>query len=158
MILEIYADNLKKTDISNNKYYSARGIITKDNQVLLLYSASLNFYMLPGGRTEKNETPEECVIREIKEETGFETKIKDKTIVIKEYYPDSYWESHFFKLNIESFDKDNYQLTEEEINFDLQKKWFSYDKALQILDNHESNYFKAYNIMQRDFLALINSI
>jgi 8-oxo-dGTP diphosphatase len=27
---------------------------------------------LPGGKLENNETPEECIIREIKEETGFD--------------------------------------------------------------------------------------
>lgn len=30
------------------------------------------FWDLPGGKLEPNETPEECIIRELKEETGFE--------------------------------------------------------------------------------------
>ncbi|MFW5794804.1 MAG: NUDIX hydrolase [Bacillota bacterium] len=158
MILEVYADNLDKKDINKNIYNSARGIIIKNNQVLLLYSKSLDYYMLPGGRREKAETFEACIIREIKEEIGFLVKIKEKTVIIKEYYPDSTWESHFFILDIINHQKTNIKLTEEETNLSLEMKWFAFDKALQILDNHESCFSKAYNIMQRDFLALINSI
>jgi 8-oxo-dGTP diphosphatase len=47
---------------------AAYGIVVKDNQILLLKQT--NGYDLPGGGLEYGETPEEAVIREIKEETG----------------------------------------------------------------------------------------
>jgi mutator protein MutT len=33
-----------------------------------------DYYVFPGGGIEENETPEECIIREIKEELGIEIK------------------------------------------------------------------------------------
>ena len=40
----------------------------------------------PGGKIEKNESPEECLLREIKEELGVKIKIKEKIMTIKHSY------------------------------------------------------------------------
>ena len=53
---------------------SAKGIILCNEQVLLLKNER-NEWELPGGRLEQGETPEECVIREIREELGFSCSI-----------------------------------------------------------------------------------
>lgn len=49
---------------------SSRAIIFKDNQVLLIYRERDNetYYVFSGGKIEENETKEECIIREFKEE------------------------------------------------------------------------------------------
>ncbi|MCF7924143.1 MAG: NUDIX hydrolase [Candidatus Izimaplasma sp.] len=158
MIIEVFADDIKKNDINNRVFHSSRAIIVKNNQVLLLYSSQLNYYMLPGGRIENSETPEECIVREVKEETGYEVVIDQKTLIIKEYYQDSTWESHFFKVLISESKRKKINLTQEEIDLKITYKWFDFDEALQVLDNHDTDFPKGYNIMQRDFLALINSI
>ncbi|MDQ3099558.1 MAG: NUDIX domain-containing protein [bacterium] len=46
-------------------------VIIKDNKILLIYckKRELEYYVLPGGSLEANETLEQCVLREIKEET-----------------------------------------------------------------------------------------
>ncbi len=49
---------------------SSRGIILKDDKILLLYIKKHDDYSCPGGGLEKDETPREGLIREIKEETG----------------------------------------------------------------------------------------
>ncbi len=49
---------------------SSRGIILKDDKILLLYTKQHDDYSCPGGGLEKDETPREGLIREIKEETG----------------------------------------------------------------------------------------
>ena len=48
----------------------ARGIIIKDNKILLTYESRLNRYMSPGGGIENTESFEECCVRELKEEAG----------------------------------------------------------------------------------------
>ena len=158
MILEIYADNLTTKDINKNKYRSSRAIIQRNDQLLLLYSKRLDYYMLPGGRIEKNETPDDCVVREVLEETGMNVSIIKETVIIKEYYEDSSWESHFFLCQYDDGFVSERHLTEEEHYLDIEMKWLPLLDALSLLDTYDSSFSKATNIMQREFLALSNSL
>ena len=54
---------------------SAGGVIIKDGQVLLIYSAIRNSYSFPKGTIDEGETIERTAIREVKEETGYNVKI-----------------------------------------------------------------------------------
>ena len=49
--------------------------IVKDKKVLLLLNKKLNKWTPPGGHIEEGEKPCECVIRETKEETGYDIEI-----------------------------------------------------------------------------------
>lgn len=158
MVIEVFADNLKRTDISSNLYRSARSIVIQNDKIMFLYTNKFNFYMLPGGGIEENEKPEECVIRELKEETGFLGKVVRKTLIIKEYYLDSTWETHYFLVDLESLKPESVNYTKEEQDLQLELRWIKPDEALMLLDSYDSSYYKANNIMSREFLAIINSI
>lgn len=54
------------------------GIILKDNSVLLVRRTDYPIWVLPGGGVESGETSEKAVIREIFEETGFNSRIVKK--------------------------------------------------------------------------------
>ena len=64
-----------------SKKITARAVIIQDNDVILLFRHKLKkgkiieYYALPGGHLENNETNEECVIRELKEELSIDVKI-----------------------------------------------------------------------------------
>jgi ADP-ribose pyrophosphatase YjhB (NUDIX family) len=77
------------------KRVSARAIIIENNQVLTMFrrkkkddGSYKEYYVIPGGGTEPNETLEETCIRELKEEYNVDIKIlgylgkdeKEKTI------------------------------------------------------------------------------
>lgn len=49
---------------------SARGIIIKDKKIALVHSLKYDYYKLPGGGIEQNESNIDAVIRETAEETG----------------------------------------------------------------------------------------
>ena len=64
-----------------SKQITARAVIIQDDEVVLLFRHKVKkgkekyYYALPGGHLEKNETNEECVIREVKEELSIDVKI-----------------------------------------------------------------------------------
>jgi ADP-ribose pyrophosphatase YjhB (NUDIX family) len=50
-----------------------RGVVFQDEKVLLVKGAADGKWSLPGGWADVNETPTEAVVREIREESGYET-------------------------------------------------------------------------------------
>jgi len=51
-----------------------RGVVFRDNQILLVREAQDGLWTLPGGWADPNESPSEAVTREIFEEAGFTTR------------------------------------------------------------------------------------
>lgn len=51
-----------------NKIIKHGLIVLKDNSFLINRKFNTNLFLMPGGKPEKNETIEQCLIREIKEE------------------------------------------------------------------------------------------
>ncbi|MBL7021731.1 NUDIX domain-containing protein [Patescibacteria group bacterium] len=51
-------------------------IPNKEGKVLLCHRDDLMKWNLPGGRMEKGESPWDAVVREVKEETGLDVKVK----------------------------------------------------------------------------------
>lgn len=61
----------------NDKHFTATGIILNNGKIFVLWHKKLNVWLPPGGHIEKNETPEEALIRECKEE------INEEILIIK---------------------------------------------------------------------------
>lgn len=55
---------------------SIKGIVFEEEKIWLRKNER-NEWELPGGKLDKGEQPEEAVIRELKEELGFEVKVVD---------------------------------------------------------------------------------
>lgn len=76
--------NLKKEEINKIVKRAKLILVNSNNEILLGYCN--NNYQLPGGHVEKNETYEECLIRELMEETGINLNSKIDNLVLKIIY------------------------------------------------------------------------
>ncbi|KKW37136.1 MAG: MutT/nudix family phosphohydrolase [Candidatus Giovannonibacteria bacterium GW2011_GWA2_53_7] len=58
----------------------ASAVLIKDGNILLMHRTKIDrdYFVLPGGSLENGESLEEAVVREAKEETGFDVEIKEK--------------------------------------------------------------------------------
>lgn len=57
------------------KHFTASAIIIQDNKVLLVKHKKLGVWLYPGGHVEEDETPDQALVREVKEETGLDVEI-----------------------------------------------------------------------------------
>jgi len=82
-ILKIYLEKEKMVEKALNfpsPYLTVDGIILHKNRIVLVKRKNppfKNCYALPGGFVDYGETVENAIVREVKEEAGLETKIKN---------------------------------------------------------------------------------
>ncbi|MBT2691758.1 NUDIX domain-containing protein [Bacillus sp. ISL-55] len=137
-----------------------RAIIMKNNRILLVQS-NRGDYKFPGGGLEENESHDECLIREVREETGYiHCAVKDKVGIVIERRLDEYTDnalfqmtSHYYLCNLATDEKDSQQLDEYEAILDFTPKWVSLDEAIK---QNESliDQFKENSWLKRETFAL----
>lgn len=72
------------------KRINGRAIIIDNDEVLLMFRRKIKngitkeYYAIPGGGLEENETIEECVKREIQEEFNLEIEVKEQLGVVED--------------------------------------------------------------------------
>lgn len=148
--LVIDNDNIKEEKIDEEVVRVKALIVNDTDEILLVYC--YNEYQFPGGHIENNETNEDGLLREIKEETGAETKIEDYSylMTIKDYvknYRDN-GKNRCNKIVYYVLDK-NYDINMENANFsDYEKKgafrleWIPLDNVEEVLiKNRDSHSF-----------------
>lgn len=82
-------------------YVSLKGVIVRRDQILLLQKQS-GRWDLPGGRLDPGETPKQCLLREIAEETGLAVKpgrLLHRWVRYRSDGPDVFLVSHRCRLS-----------------------------------------------------------
>ncbi len=159
--VEIYADDMLPQDINKENFVQAtRALIIKGDSILLLHYKLEDFYLIPGGTREGKESLTHCLKREILEETGLKIKVNEQRLIIREYFPDSTYENHYFlaKMKSEKIYKEKINLTPEEEESQIEMVWLKIDEAVNILDNHDSLSSKGMHLMNREFIAIISAL
>lgn len=133
---------------------AARGLVIRDGKILLTYEKNTDVYMSPGGGREEGETFEECCIREIKEESGYDTTVVEAFAAINEYCFDTCYEAHYFICEITG--QGVPQLTPTEIDHGVCSRWLTIEKAIEIFsaydekaEDHRSLYMREYTILNK---------
>ena len=136
-------DNLKDEDINLWIYRSRGVIINSNNEILLGYLGGT--YQFPGGHLEGTETKEECLIREVMEETGID--INDK--YEEPFYRIVYYSKDYPEDGTNRYCEFNYYIVRTNDKFDTSKT--KYDDY-EIENNYELRYIKL-----NDFENILNS-
>ena len=124
----------------NNKFnFRVAGILIHNNRVLLHTTKTDDFWNLPGGRVEFNESTEQALIRELQEELGV-TIQHERIVYINEdffeYDCKKYHEIGFYYLVSLAEDHEILQENKEfyglEDNGRLIFKWFEVEELLDV--------------------------
>ena len=98
---------------------ACRGIVIDGERILLSYETKTNQWMIPGGGLERNESDEECCIREI-----------------AEYYANWKWVNRYFICKATGTTQ--IKQTEREIQVGMEPRWLDISEIKDIFSQHNS--------------------
>ncbi len=117
--------------------HAARGIVLREDKILLLFTERYNDFSLPGGGVDENEDITVALMRELEEETGArDVQIKDNFGFIEEYRP--YWKpdfdlmhmtSHFFVCDV-AHELADVRMESYEVANGMRPVWVSVSEAM----------------------------
>ncbi|MCR5685483.1 MAG: serine hydrolase [Lachnospiraceae bacterium] len=114
----------------------SRAIIVQDGKILLTHELNSGWWLIPGGGMEEGETPEECVIREVEEETGYLVRPLRRFLFMSEFYEEYRYSGYFFICEITGQGQMN--LTDVEKQRGVQPEWIPLQDAIDLFSKHES--------------------
>ena len=150
MLFEIYADNLTKEDIKNNRITENKRVIILGNNLLVLkFNKAFNTYTFPKIDPQGNDIfPLKTAVKEIVDE---EISNINETITIIEHFPDNSYKNTYYLAKLKGEPK----LTENPVEtFQIT----SVLEALELFENTVPKQDKGYEKLNREFIALTNSI
>ena len=131
--IEIYGENYIEQYTKLRE--ACRGIVVRDNKILLTYETNTNQWFIPGGGLESNESLSQCCIRELAEETGCIVEVDKQYLTINEYYDEVLWVSHYFMCNY--VEKTERTLTQREYEVGLESRWIPIDEAIKNFSKYQ---------------------
>ena len=84
--------------ISNRARHAEASL--QDSRILISHELNTDVYMIPGGGIEEGESATECVIRELREESGYIIEPGRHFLTVNEYYEDCKYVSHYFSATL----------------------------------------------------------
>ena len=114
----------------------SRAVVVRDSMILLSHEVNSGWWLVPGGGEEKGETPEECCVREVEEETGLIVKPLQQFLTMYEYYEEYRYISHYFICEVTG--QGRMRLTDAEIRRGVEPQWIQLQEAVDIFSRHQS--------------------
>ena len=125
----IFNDNNLTEDDIERKVIRVKGLLI-NSQGKILLAHNNDTYQFPGGHLEDNEDMDECIIREIKEETGIDVKIEERPFLCIKTFDNDYFGTgkkvlnsiyyyRFFTDDLPNFDETHYDELELASEFNL---------------------------------------
>lgn len=120
--------NLSEDQIEKSVIRVKGLIINSSGKILLAHNN--NTYQFPGGHLEDNEDMDDCIIREIKEETGIDVKVNERPFLCIKTFDNNYFGTgkkvlnsiyyyRFFTDDMPNFEETQYDELELATEFNL---------------------------------------
>lgn len=134
---------------------AARAIIRRGNKIAFQFLGRDNYYKLPGGGVENNESLLDGLSREVREEVGCEIRVLGEVGQIIEYRDDLELKQtsccYLAELVGEVGEP---ALTESEIDEEMKSFWIEPDEALRLIKANLPETYEGKFIVMRDAIFL----
>lgn len=155
-VIEIFDDDYSKDKSYGYTRNAVRAVIINDGKLLVEYAKTPKMLMLPGGGIEGQESNDECIIRECKEECGLVVNPIKELFAIREYFHDMVFFSTYTLCRIVGEEEKSY--TEKEKSLGIVCEWQDLDvvqKQLQeLLSEYKGGDEELYGCHYREYLAI----
>lgn len=156
-------DNLTKEEIDETVIRTKALMINSKDEILMGYCH--NTYQFPGGHLDENETLEECLIREVKEEMGIDIFEEEINLFMKlTYYTRNYRNTSKNRENIIYYywvktdktpDFNNNHLDENEKDGNYEARYLKLEEVNKIIQENIIEY-PLNDVIGRDNINAIN--
>ena len=113
---------------------ACRALILRGSSLLVSNESASSVIRTPGGGMFAGEKPEDCVIREVREETGYIIQITKEFLLTSEYYERTKNKTHYYVCDI--IGEAECSLTPEEAHNKLVPLWI---EASELQDFFKTN-------------------
>lgn len=136
LISQLSDEEYPKQEITHTRNIARAILLNDKNEVFLIHIVGddefghRDYWETPGGGIEEGETPEQAVVREIMEETGYESEIICPIGIVSDYYNliKRHNVGHFFLVRAkEGTGRISY--TQEEKRLFKDSGWYGLEKA-----------------------------
>ena len=116
---------------------SARSIIIRDKRIAMIHSRKYDYYAFPGGGIDRDESGEDALIREIREETGLEVipeSIREYGLIVRKEkgaIDDLFIQENYYYLCDVGDHVLGQELSGYEIDEDYELSWMVPDDAVR---------------------------
>jgi ADP-ribose pyrophosphatase YjhB (NUDIX family) len=119
--------------------YRTGAIIVENNHVLFITSKSLDYYYTVGGGVHIGETAQECILREVYEETGIHYEIDHLAVVCENFFKGKGGKldglnCHCLELHFLMKSRNSMELNSNSYNLDDEKEEIKWIPIEQIKD------------------------
>lgn len=134
-------NDVKIDNCFGNFKFRVNGILMHNNEILIVKMSPNSFYCLPGGHVKIGEDTKNAIIREIKEETGYDSHINKLITITENFFVRKNGKKihelgFYYLLNLDNKEKINnkeYEVIEDnQENMQLHFKWISIDEIKNI--------------------------
>lgn len=116
--------------------YRVGAIIIKDNKILMAKNATANYYYSVGGRVAFDETSQQAVVRECKEELGITLEVDKLLFIHENFFTEKfhYHEISLYFLMKQSDKLDNITTRSKSLDSNVEEQfdWLDIDKLKNI--------------------------